>query len=254
MSARRYQCLIVDDEELARGLLETHLAHLDQFEVVASCASAIEASQYLSTHQVDLLFLDIEMPVLKGTDFYQSLAEKPAVIFTTAYRDYAVDGFELDAVDYLLKPIVFSRFFKAIERFLATRGADNGASPSREMPTAPTSSPDHIFVRVDRKDVRLTLADVVYVQGLKDYVKIYTAKGVYVVKSGVAAICRRLGPDFVRVHRSYIVNRNQVTAISSHDIELGEIEIPVGDRFREAAIAGLSGLSHFSPRPAEGDV
>ena len=116
----RIKCLIVDDEELARELIESHLSQLDDFEAVASCASAIEASNVLKNNHIDLMFLDIEMPVLKGTDFYKNLLNKPKVIFTTAYRDYAVDGFDLDAVDYLLKPIVFSRFFQAIERFLAS--------------------------------------------------------------------------------------------------------------------------------------
>ncbi|MEO1245297.1 MAG: response regulator transcription factor [Pseudomonadota bacterium] len=242
MSGRRYQCLVVDDEELARELLETHLAHFDQFELVASCASAIEASRYLNTRKVDLLFLDIEMPVLKGTDFYQGLKEKPAVIFTTAYRDYAVDGFELAAVDYLLKPIVFSRFFKAVERFLAARIQGSGARLPESELSLSSPQPDHVFIRVDRKDVKLTLADVIYVQGLKDYVKIHTDRDVYIVKSGVAAICERLGDDFVRVHRSYIVNRNQVTAISGHDVELGRAEVPIGDRYREAALARLGSL------------
>lgn len=242
MSGKRYRCLIVDDEALARELLETHLAHLDQFELVASCASAIEASQYLNTKTVDLLFLDIEMPVLKGTDFYQGLKEKPAVIFTTAYRDYAVDGFELAAVDYLLKPIVFSRFFRAVERFLAARSQSNGALLSTNGLLRPSPPPDHVFVRVDRKDVKLTLARVVYVQGLKDYVKIHTDRETYVVKSGVAAMCERLGDDFVRVHRSYIVNRNKITAVSSHDVELGRIEIPFGERYRDDAMVRFGNL------------
>ena len=241
MSNRRYRCLVVDDEQLARELLETHLAHIDQLELVASCASAIEATRYLNTHSIDLLFLDIEMPVLKGTDFYQSLSRKPAVIFTTAYRDYAVDGFELAAVDYLLKPIVFSRFFKAVERFLSSRNPDNDAGLSENEPAASAPPPDHIFVRVDRKDVKLTLANVVYVQGLKDYVKIHTDHGTHIVKSGLAAICERMGDDFVRVHRSYVVNRNKVTAISSHDVEVGQTEIPIGSRYRQTAIARIDG-------------
>ena len=113
-----YKCLIIDDEELARELIETHLSLLTDFEVVASCASAIEARKVLQEHSVDLLFLDIEMPVLKGTHFFKNLLHKPSVIFTTAYRDYALDGFELNAVDYLLKPITFERFFNATEKFL----------------------------------------------------------------------------------------------------------------------------------------
>lgn len=113
-----YKCVIVDDEELARNLIQNHLNQLDDFEIVAICESAIEASKVLQQQQVDLLFLDIELPVLRGTDFFKNLINKPKVIFTTAYRDYALDGFDLNAVDYLLKPITFGRFFKAIEKFL----------------------------------------------------------------------------------------------------------------------------------------
>ena len=111
-----YKCLVVDDEELARRLMSNHLSQLDNFELVASCESAIAASKILKENHIDLLFLDIEMPVLKGVDFFKNLQNKPRVIFTTAYRNYAVEGFELDAVDYLLKPITFARFFKSIEK------------------------------------------------------------------------------------------------------------------------------------------
>ena len=114
-----YNCIIVDDEELARELIERHLSQLDSFKLVASCASAIEAHSILQNKAIDLVFMDIEMPLLKGTDFIKNLKTKPKVIFTTAYRSYAIEGFELDAVDYLLKPIVFERFFKAIENFIS---------------------------------------------------------------------------------------------------------------------------------------
>jgi len=114
----KYKCLVVDDEELARGLIENHLSQLPQFEVIASCASALEARGIIQESQIDLIFLDIEMPVLKGTDFFKNLIQKPKVVFTTAYRDYAIDGFELNAVDYLLKPITFQRFLKLQKNFL----------------------------------------------------------------------------------------------------------------------------------------
>ena len=169
-------CLIVDDEELARELIASHVAQLDGFEVIASCASAIEASAVLKKHQIDLMFLDIEMPVLKGTDFYKNLLSKPKVIFTTAYRDYALDGFELDAVDYLLKPIVFARFFQAIERFLATRAMPQSNSqdpPQLVSSQAPAIPAQHIFVRKDRKQIKIELNKILYVQGMKDYCKVF---------------------------------------------------------------------------------
>lgn len=234
MSQRRFRCLIVDDEPLGRELIESHLSQLDQFELTASCASAIEASRVLSTQAVDLLLLDIEMPVLKGTDFYEGLSRRPKVIFTTAYRDYALEGFELEAVDYLLKPITFARFFKAIERFLATQRA---GPPTEDLPV---TDRDFLFVRSDRKDIRLMRADIDYVQGLKDYIKVHTRETVYVVKETMGSIADRLGDDFVRVHRSYLVNRRSVTALTRHDVEIGKVEIPIGDTYRKTAMNRLS--------------
>lgn len=234
----KLRCIIVDDEDLARELIATHLSQLDQFELVASCRSAIEASRVLQEHSVDLMFLDIEMPVLKGTDFYKNLAHKPPVIFTTAYRDYAVDGFDLDAVDYLLKPIVFARFFQAIERFLATHAPRlvSDAEPQRR----PAAS-EHLFVRVDRKDVRIALADICYVQGLKDYLKIQLTENSCITKQTLAAFHSQLSDDFVRVHRSYIVNRRKISAITAHDVEIGAVEIPIGESYRATAAQLLTG-------------
>lgn len=228
-------CLIVDDEELARELIESHVAQLDGFEVIASCASAIEASAVLKNHQIDLMFLDIEMPVLKGTDFYKNLLSKPKVIFTTAYRDYALDGFELDAVDYLLKPIVFARFFQAVERFLATRSMSQSNSQvptqlvSRQTPAIPAQ---HIFVRKDRKQVKIELNSILYVQGMKDYCKVFLNEGSHIIKLGMGAFEAQLGKGFLRIHRSYIVNQEKVTALTKNDIEIGDIEIPIGESYK----------------------
>ncbi|GHA03617.1 DNA-binding response regulator [Arenicella chitinivorans] len=231
MTTTLTRCLIVDDEALARELIETHLKQLNGFEVVASCASAIEASQVLQSESVDLMFLDIEMPVLKGTDFYTNLANKPKVIFTTAYRDYAVDGFELNAVDYLLKPVVFARFFRAIERYKATLSGKTSTAVSNELNSA---GPATIFVRKDRKQVKLVLQDILYVQGLKDYVKVVMSADSHVIKSGIGAFAEQLGSEFVRIHKSFIVNRRKVTAFTNYDVEIGEIELPIGERYRAA--------------------
>lgn len=240
------KCLIVDDEELARELIETHLTQLTGYELVGSCASAIEASQVLKTQHVDLMFLDIEMPVLKGTDFYKNLSRKPKVIFTTAYRDYAIDGFELDAVDYLLKPIVFSRFFKAIEKFSAgLSNSDLIDPPARDTEATierNSVSTDHVFVRKDRKQVKILLADILYIQSLKDYIKIFMVSGSHVIKQRISAFQEELGDDFIRVHRSYLVNRHKVTAYTKHDVEINETEIPISENCRaefEAAVKRL---------------
>lgn len=229
---KKYKCLIVDDEELARELIETHLHQLDEFETVATCASAIEASKILKEQDVDLLFLDIEMPVLKGTDFYKNLIRKPKVIFTTAHRNYAIDGFELDAVDYLLKPIVFSRFFNAIEKFIAIQ-------PSRaNKQVNELKDADYIFVRKDRKQVKIILNEIDYIQSLKDYIEIHLKNKTHVIKYSITAFEKQLSKQFLRIHRSYIVNTNKVTAYTKHDIEIGNIEIPIGDNYK-ANIAKL---------------
>jgi len=235
MSTLTYRCLIVDDEALARDLIAGHLDKLSQFEVVAACANAIDASRVLATESVDLLFLDIEMPALKGTDFLRGVATPPAVIFTTAYREYAVDGFELEAVDYLLKPITFPRFFRAVERFLARQ------APTELTAQAPAAGPTALFVRVDRKDMRIPFSEILFVRGLKDYVQIHTRTRdrVYTAKETMGSLAERLGPEFVRVHRSYIVNRQRVTAVTRHDVELGDMEIPLGETYREAALHQL---------------
>jgi len=227
----KYKCLIIDDEELARDLIAAHLQQLDQFEVVGFCASAIEASKLLSQHKIDLMFLDIEMPVLKGTDFYKNLSLKPKVIFTTAYRDYAVDGFDLEAVDYLLKPITFARFFKAIERFLATQEVN---IPVNESVTAIKHAKDYIFVRSNRKDVKLKFSEILYAQSLKDYITIYTQEKNYIVKESMTSFTKRLSQSFVRVHRSYVINQMHMTAYTKYDVEIGDIEVPIGETYRQS--------------------
>ncbi|MGX5172669.1 LytR/AlgR family response regulator transcription factor [Aliikangiella sp. IMCC44653] len=223
-----YRCLIVDDEPLARQLLESHLSNLVEFEIVASCSSAIEAQQLLNQTEVDLMFLDIEMPVLKGTEFYQNLRNKPKVIFTTAYRDYAIEGFELEAVDYLLKPIVFSRFFKAIEKFKASQELMSKMTQPQEEEV----EKQYLFVRENRKQVKLILSQIYYIQGLKDYLKIITTSGSHIVKSTLSGFEQQLPSQFLRIHRSFIINKDHVTAYNRHEVEIEQHEIPIGESYR----------------------
>lgn len=223
-----YKCLIIDDEELARELIETHLSQLDGFELVASCSSAIEASNILQQQPVNLLFLDIEMPVLKGTEFFKNLLQKPKVIFTTAYRDYALDGFELNAIDYLLKPITFARFFKAIEKF-----KEQQIAVTSEAITIPMNiEDDFIFVSKNRKKVKVNFDDILYIESLKDYIKIHIDTETHTIKFSISAFEKELDNRFIRVHRSYIVNRNKLTAYTKNDIEIGDIEIPIGENYK----------------------
>lgn len=230
-----HKCLIIDDESLARDLLAAHLAQLDNFELVAACSSAIEASHYLKDADIDLLFLDIEMPVLKGTDFYKGLINKPEVIFTTAYRDYAVDGFDLSAIDYLLKPITFARFFEAIEKYIISYKAKT----QRIIHQPPITTTDSesiknpsLFVRVNRKEVLVKLDDILYIKSLKDYVEIFTSNRKLVVKDTLSSFSEKLNQDFIRIHRSYCANITKITAYTNHDVEIDEIELPIGDTYK----------------------
>lgn len=228
---KKYKCLIVDDEELARELIATHLNQLPDFETVAVCSSAIEASSVLKKETIDLIFLDIEMPVLKGTEFLKNLAYKPKVIFTTAHREYAIEGYELNVVDYLLKPIVFTRFFKAIEKFLDTQTSVE-SNPIIEEST-------HIFVQSNKKNIKVLFEDVLYIESIKDYVKIHTTEDKLLIKHGLSTFEDKLDDRFIRVHRSYIVNSQKVTAYTKQDVEIGDIEIPIGDFYKKSALERL---------------
>ncbi|WP_422080136.1 LytR/AlgR family response regulator transcription factor [Ulvibacterium sp.] len=232
-----YKCLIVDDEELARRLLTNYLVQLEDFELVAACESAIEANTLLKEYPIDLLFLDIEMPVLKGVDFFKNLSQKPKVIFTTAYRDYAVEGFELDAVDYLLKPITFARFFKAIEKFESVQ------KPKETIETIPSAKDDFIFIRKDRKQIKVYYEAILYIESLKDYIRIHTKdKAVrHTIKYSISTFHKLLDKRFLRTHRSYIVNGDHITAYTACDVEIEAIEIPIGESYRKQVDAYLKG-------------
>lgn len=232
----KYKCLIIDDEELARELIETHLSQLEDFELIASCSSAIEASKVLQQETIDLLFLDIEMPVLKGTDFFKNLMHKPKVIFTTAYRDYAIEGFELNAVDYILKPITFQRFFKAIEKFMAVQ---KSIAPPPLAVSDPINKEAFIYIRANRKHVKVYFDSILYVESLKDYIKIHLDGENHITKYSISSFEEKLDDRFMRIHRSYIVNNNKITAYTKNDIEIGSIEIPIGENFKENMSAFL---------------
>lgn len=231
-----YTCVIVDDEALAIELIETYLKKLPHFEIVARCKNAIEASTILSNTKVDLLFLDIEMPILKGTDFFKNLVHKPHVIFTTAYRDYAVDGFELNAIDYLLKPIFFERFFMAIQKFL--KQVETEKEPLTKVITTQNES-DYIFVNKAKKQIKVHFDTILYIESLKDYIRINLTDDVLVIKESISAFEKRIDDRFIRTHRSYIANSNKITAYTKSDVEIGKFEIPIGESYKEKVIERL---------------
>ncbi|MBS1660991.1 MAG: response regulator transcription factor [Bacteroidetes bacterium] len=228
----KLKCLIVDDEPPAIRILKSYVGNMDQLELVGSCFNALEAMQVLKQHPVDLIFLDIKMPRLLGTEFIRTLRNPPKVIFTTAYKDYALEGFELDAVDYLLKPFSFERFIRAVNKV----GNEETAAPETTPPIPEINSAASAFLyfRVDRKMVRVELDEIVYIESLKDYSRIIrAAQKPLVMKKSISSIEEML-PDhqFIRIHRSFIVSIPKVTAYTQHDIEIGGQEIPIGKNYR----------------------
>lgn len=222
------KCILIDDEPPAISLLEKHISAFSDIEVVATCNSAIEAAEVLKKESVDLLFLDIQMPVLTGLDFLKSKSNLPKVILTTAHRKYALESYDLDVIDYLLKPISFDRFFKAVERFYRQNSQDI-------KQTIPIQNEllDYMFVNINKKHHKINFENILYIESLKDYVRIHLSDTSYVVKSNIGLIEKELPQDkFIRVHRSYIVSLNKITAYTSMDIEIGRIEIPIGQTYK----------------------
>ncbi|CAN5246584.1 LytTR family DNA-binding domain-containing protein [soil metagenome] len=232
---KKVRCLLVDDEPLAIALLQQHLQQLDFMEVAATCPNAVKALEVLKTQEIDLLFLDIRMPAISGIDFLKMLRHPPKTIITTAYREYALDGYDLDIVDYLLKPITFDRFFKAVERYL--RGFD------QNIPLIPSGTETQfINVKSGYKHLKINVAEILYIESLKDYIKIHTAGKEIMVKYKISDFDLELaGMGFLRVHRSFIINTKNITAFTANDIEIGSLEIPIGESYRELVFKVLNG-------------
>ena len=222
------KCLLVDDEPPALKVLTTYLENMDNLELVGTCTNAFEAMQMLKDHPVDVLFLDIKMPKLLGTEFVRTLRNPPKVIFTTAHKDYALEGFELDAVDFLLKPFSFERFVRAVTKL--TTGNDQ---PAGEHVGAGTGEP-FLYFRIDRKMVKVELKDIRYIESLKDYSRIVRIEDKpLIVKKPISSIEQQLpAPRFLRIHRSFIVAIDKITAFTQNDIEIGDQEIPIGKLYR----------------------
>lgn len=233
-----YQCFIVDDEPIAIDILSTYLGRLQEFSVRQTFTHPIQAFEALQRQPVDLLFLDIQMPELTGLDLLKSLRQRPEVILTTAYREFALDGFDLDVVDYLLKPVPFDRFLRAIDKFHARTSV---ASPM--APTAIQSEPASLIVRTDRKNLKLLLADILYLESLKDYVRIVTPTGKILTKETLAHFEQTLpAAQFLRVHRSFLVAKDKITARSADGLEIGKTCIPVGRFYKLAVEKALPGF------------
>ena len=225
------QCLLVDDESPAIDLLKSHIKLLGDLEIVDSCYSAVEAFEILKKKKIDLLFLDIEMPVLKGLDFLKTLQNPPKVIITTAYREYAIEGYDLDIVDYLLKPISFDRFVKAIDRFYERVPVSLNSSSIKQD----NKNETFFYVNVNRKHIKIVFDEILFIESLKDYVRIHTEGQRIVVKSNIGKIEKQLPSSlFIRTHRSYIVAIDKITAYTQKDVEIGDLEIPIGSSYAQS--------------------
>jgi two-component system LytT family response regulator len=216
------RCLVVDDEPPAREIIRRYIEQVPSLVLTGECANAIEAFTLLHHQPVDLVFLDMRMPQLNGNDFLKTLKNPPKVIFTTAYTEYAVQGYELDAVDYLLKPIPFDRFLKAVNKACQLTGARHETHAAPEE----TRNDSFVYFRADRKMVKVVLDDILYIESMKDYIKIITKTGMIIKK-------------FIRTHRSFIVSLDKIKSFTSELIDIAATEVPVGKLYRNAVMKVL---------------
>lgn len=225
----KISCLVIDDEPVARKGLALYVSQTPFLELVGTCKSALEATAIMHEQDVDLLFLDIQMPELSGIDFMKSLEQPPVVIFTTAYRDYAIEGFELNALDYLVKPISFQRFLKA-----ANKAQGHFEMLRQQSPVAAGAKDDYFFIKSDGQFIRIKLEDVLYFESEKDYVFIYTRQKRYLTLLSLKQLEKELpGDRFLRVHRSFIVSLDKVELMEGNQVVIGDRKIPVSRTLHE---------------------
>ncbi len=233
------KCLIIDDEPLARKLIKKHLEHFKQFEIVCECENAIEAALALQDNQIDLAFLDIQLPEINGIDFLKSLTRKPKVIITSAYKQFAIDGFDLDVLDFLLKPITLDRFFKAINKYLDSN-LKRVSSIAQNNPVNDVLV-DDILIKDNNKTFRINPNDILYIEGMREYIKIFTSNETIVTKTSLTRFYNQLSKDsFIRVHKSFIVNFKKVKSFTSTSLDISETKIPIGRSYKIAALEVLN--------------
>jgi DNA-binding LytR/AlgR family response regulator len=232
------QCLIVDDEPPARDVLRRYIESLPSLALSGECGNAVEAMGFLQRQPVDLLFLDIHMPQLKGIDLLRILSNPPKVILTTAHAEYALEGYSLDVVDYLLKPIQFDRFLKAVSKAFqyAKPIASNPITPANEE----VRKEPYIYLRADRKMIKVLLQDILYVESMKDYIKVFTTNGIIVTKQSITSMEAMLPEQsFIRTHRSFIASVGKIKSFTSELIEIEKAEIPIGKLYRSQVMKQL---------------
>jgi DNA-binding LytR/AlgR family response regulator len=237
-----YSCLIIDDEPPARAVLKRYVESLPMLQLVGECGNAFEVIAFLHDQNVDILFLDIQMPQLSGLELMNTLEKPPKVIFTTAFSDYALQSYELDAVDYLLKPFKFERFVKAVNK------AIRQVEPMRSDPTLTLVKPlaeadNFLYFRADRKMVKVTLANILYIESLKDYVRIVTSQEQVITKCSMTAMEAMLPrASFLRIHRSFMVSLSKICSFSQSHIQLPGVEVPIGKLYLREVMTAIRPL------------
>ncbi|HEV7423862.1 MAG TPA: LytTR family DNA-binding domain-containing protein [Candidatus Paceibacterota bacterium] len=233
----RLKCLIIDDEPLAQNIIENYLKNVSFIELIAKCDNALSAMTWIKKQKIDLIFLDISMPFISGIDFIKTLQNPPAVILTTAHKEFAVESYELNVLDYLLKPISFERFLKAINKL------DNEGSKDIKPVIDDSGSDTFIYVKSEKKNVKILLKEILFIESLKDYIKIQTITKSIITQVPISAIEQRLPESFLRIHRSFIVARDKITAYTQHDFEIGKYQIPIGRNYK-SAVSKMFNLPH----------
>jgi DNA-binding LytR/AlgR family response regulator len=235
---RTINCLIVDDEPIAREIIATHLSKLAYVQLVSSCADVAEAANALAAQAVDLIFLDINMPEVSGLSLAKAIGSDTKIIFTTAHREYAMEAFELDAVDYLLKPITFERLLKAINKYERIQQVD----PDQDNHKL-SASKKSLFVRADRKMVKVNYDDILYLESYSDYVKIHMIDQVIITRELISHLADELpSGQFIRIHRSFIVAIDRIKSYTNESVEIGNKELTISRSYKDAVLAQL--LNH----------
>jgi two-component system LytT family response regulator len=225
------RCIIVDDEPMARDVIKRYVQQMPKLKLLAEFGNAIDATIFLQEQPVDIIFLDIKMPQLTGTEFVRSLHTIPKIVFTTAHKEYAHEGFELDVTDYLLKPIRFDRFLRAVNKAFPQKQQE--VEPTAMISNENTPGASFIYLRVDRKMIKVLLDDILYIESNKDYVKVYTDKGYFITRQTIASVEAMLSDSkFIRVHRSYIISLSKLKSFTAELVEVGNKELPIGRLYR----------------------
>lgn len=226
LNAKKYKCIIVEDEPIAAEIIENFISQDKDFHLVGKCSDALYASSLLSMHNVDLMFLDLNLPVLKGFDFLKKIKNPPFVIVTTAYHQYALEGYELDILDYLLKPIPYNRFLASIEKFKYMMEAEDALTEVADK--------DFIYINIAKRQIKIYLNDIFYIESLREYIKIHTKSETYVVKMPISKIEENLDKNqFLRIHKSFIISKSKIESKAANEFVVNGKKIPIGRTYKQ---------------------